>query len=204
MGRLPTWKALSPPGGMVMDEPFDPRNLPAPRYVRLEGAAERILYMARPGLSALPSGTLTVVAFAGLQIWTLTIMLWAIWWPAPLGLADYVFSISATSILFALVVGVAWLLLRKYPGFILAIARAPFIRLTVTDRRVIWNLPWHAAPLMEIGRERVVAGLLGQTDHKGRGSAALVLIPGDPSADIDGNIHFDRLPDVARFVAAFA
>jgi hypothetical protein len=31
----------------------------------------------------------------------------------------------------------------------------------------------------------------------------LVLVPDDPSADIDGNIHFDRLPNVAGFVAAF-
>ena len=192
-----------PPGGIYMDEPFDPRNLPAPRYARLEGMAEHILYMARPGLGALPSGTLAVVAFAGLQVWTLTILLWAIWWPAPLGLADYVFSITATTILFSLVAGVAWLLLRKYPGFVLAVARAPFIRLTVTDRRVLWTLPWQATPLMEIGRERVVTGLLGETDRRGRGNAAIVLVPGDPSADIDGNIHFDRLPDVARFVAAF-
>jgi hypothetical protein len=165
--------------------------------------AETILYMARPGLNALPSGTLPVCAFAGLQVWTLTILLWAIWWPAPLGLADYVFSITTTSILLGLVLGVMWLLLRKYPGFVMAIARAPFISVTVTDRRVVWTLPWRNAPLMEIGRDRVLAGLLGETNDKGHGSAALVLIPGDPSADIDGNIHFDRLPNVAGFVAAF-
>ena len=186
----------------MMDR-FDPRNLPVPRTLRFEGMAETVLYVARPGLDALPSGTLTVCAFAGLQIWTLTILLWAIWWPAPLGLADYVFSITTTSILLGLAAGVIWLLLRKYPGFILGIARAPFISLTVTDRRVVWTLPWQSEPLMEIGRDRVVAGLLGVTDHKGRGSAALVLVPDDPSADIDGNIHFDRLPNAAGFVASF-
>jgi len=203
-GTLADLESAFPVGGMTMDQQFDPQKLPVPRTSRFEGMAETVLYVARPGLRALPSGTLTVCAFAGLQIWTLTILLWAIWWPKPLGFADYVFSISATSILFGLVAGVMWLLLRKYPGFALAIARAPFISLTVTDRRVVWTLPWQAAPLMEIGRDRVVAGLLGVTDDKGHGSAALVLIPGDPSADIDGNIHFDRLPNVARFIAAFA
>ena len=82
--------------------------------------------------------------------------------------------------------------------------RAPFVRLTVTSRRIVWSLPWARAPLMEIGRERVIGGILGLLDAKGHGSAAVMLVPGDPSADIDGNIHFDRLPDAMRFVAAFA
>ena len=94
------------------------------------------------------------------------------------------------------------MLLRRNPGFLMGVLRAPFIRLTVTDRRVIWSMPWAKRPLMEIGRHRVIGGILGAVDHKGAGSAALVLVPGDPSADIDGNIHFDRLPAAEAFVAA--
>jgi len=58
------------------------------------------------------------------------------------------------------------------------------------------------APLMEIGRERVTGGILGVLDRRGNGPAAVMLVPGDPCADTDGNIHFDRLPDAAAFVAA--
>jgi len=47
-----------------------------------------------------------------------------------------------------------------------------------------------------------LGGLLGDLDHRGNGPAAVVLVPGDPYAEIDGNIHFDRLPDAAAFVAA--
>ena len=47
-----------------------------------------------------------------------------------------------------------------------------------------------------------MGGILGAVDRRGRGNAAMMLVPGDPAADIDGNIHFDRLPDVAGFVAA--
>lgn len=177
-------------------------GLPVPFARRAYRQAETTRYVARPGLRALPSGSLTVVAFAGLQSWTLTILLWAIWWPAPRSTGDWAFSLTCTAVLAGLVAGVIALLLRKYPGFVLAVLRAPFIRLTVTDRRVVWSLPWHRAPLMEIGRERVIDGILGFVDRRGHGSAALVLVPGDPSADIDGNIHFDRLPDVAAFVAA--
>jgi hypothetical protein len=94
------------------------------------------------------------------------------------------------------------LLLRRYPGFLLAVLRAPFVRLTVTDRRILWTLPWSRVPLMEIGRERVVGGILGQVDRRGYGNAAVILVPNDPSADIDGNIHFDRLPNVRQFLDA--
>ena len=100
------------------------------------------------------------------------------------------------------VIGVFVLLVRKNPGFLLAVLRAPFIQLTVTDRRIVWRLPWMKVPLMEIGRERVLDGILGSVEKNGAGSAAVVLVPGDPCADIDGNIHFDRLPDVVRFVGA--
>ena len=34
------------------------------------------------------------------------------------------------------------------------------------------------------------------------GTAAVLLVPGDPCADIDGAIHFDRLPQVVTFVEA--
>ena len=182
--------------------PPDPTALPIPFARRMDVMPERVSYVARPGLRALPSGAFALTAFAGLQAWTLTILLWAIWWPTPLGLGDWAFSLTSTGILFALVVGVFVALLRKYPGFLVAVIRAPFIRLTVTDRRIVWTLPWTRAPLMEIGRERVLGGILGVTDRRGAGPAAVMLVPGDPAADIDGNIHFDRLPDAAGFVAA--
>lgn len=174
--------------------------LPVPYLRRLDALAERTLYVARPGLRALPSGTLTFAAFAGLQIWGLIIFLWAIWWPTPRSTSDWGFAIGVTAVLAALVVLVAWLLLRRHPGFVVAVLRAPFIRLTVTDRRILWSLPWTRAPLMEIGQERVIGGLLGPVDARGAGSAAMLLAPGDPCADFDGAIHFDRLPDVACFV----
>ena len=82
------------------------------------------------------------------------------------------------------------------------IALAPFIRLTVTDRRILWTLPWAAEPLLEVGLLRVRGALLGEVDRRGRGNAALVLMPGDPAADDHGYIHFDRLPDAAGFVRA--
>ena len=177
-------------------------GLPVPYLRRAQIVAEKARYVARPGFRALPSGALAMAAFAGLQAWTLTILLWAIWWPFPISTADWAFSLTTTAMLAALVAGVIWLLLRRNPGFVLAVIRAPFIRLTVTDRRILWNLPWARAPLMEIGRERVLGGILGILDRHGAGPAAVILVPGDPAADIDGNIHFDRLPDAAGFVAA--
>jgi hypothetical protein len=101
-----------------------------------------------------------------------------------------------------LVIGVFVALARRFPGFVLAVMRAPFISLSVTDRRVLWTLPWMRQPLMEIGRERVLGGIVGLLDARGNGPAAIVLVPGDPCADIDGNIHFDRLPNAEAFVAA--
>ena len=178
-------------------------TLPVPYVRRLDSIAEQTRYVARPGLRALPSGAFAIACFAGLQTWTLTVLLWAIWWPVPGDVGGWTFSLVCTAILMGLVIGVLTLLLRKYPGFLLAVLRAPFIRLTVTDRRILWSLPWASAPLMEIGRDRVLGGILGQVDRHGAGSAALVLVPGDPSADIDGNIHFDRLPDVVAFLSAF-
>lgn len=176
--------------------------LPVPYRRRLDALGERTLYVARPGLRALPSGTLTFAAFVGLQTWGLTVFLWAIWWPAPSSTRDWGFAIGTTAVIAGLVVLVALLLLRRHPGFVIAVLRAPFIRVTVTDRRILWSLPWTRLPLMEIGQERVIGGMLGPVDARGAGSAAVLLVPGDPCADFDGTIHFDRLPHAARFVGA--
>jgi len=176
--------------------------LPVPYIRRLDRVAEQTIYVARPGVRALPSGAGAVAICAAFQGFTLLLLLWTIWWPAPISVGDYVFSIGCSAVLATLVIGVFLLLLRKYPGFLVAVLRSPFISLHVTDRRILWTLPWMKGPLMEIGRERVLGGILGDVDRHGNGPAAVVLVPGDPSADIDGNIHFDRLPDAAAFVAA--
>ena len=185
-----------------MSPPDGPDQLPILHARRMEIMPEQVRYVARPGLLALPSGTLTVIVFILPQLFSAFVLLWAIWWPTPATTKTFAFAVFWTATLAALAAGVVWLLLRRNPGFVLGVLRAPFIRLTVTDRRVVWNLPWMAAPLMEIDRRRVIGGILGSVDRRGRGNAAMMLVPGDPSADIDGNIHFDRLPDVAAFVAA--
>jgi hypothetical protein len=177
-------------------------TLPIPYVRRLNRIAEQTVYLARPGLRALPSGAGAVAVGVAFQAFTLTLLLWAVWWPAPISTGDYVFAIGCSSVFAMLVIGIFLLLLRKYPGFLIAILRAPFISLRVTDRRILWTLPWMKGPLMEIGRERILGGILGDIDRHGNGPAAVVLVPGDPSADIDGNIHFDRLPNAAAFVAA--
>lgn len=179
-------------------------SLPVPYMRRLEPLPERTFYVARPGLRALPSGTPAVLFFLVLQSFTLSTLLWAIWWPGPRTMHQYAFSLGGTMLVASTVIAVVVMLLRKYPGFAMAVLRSPFIRLTVTDRRVVWSVPWTRAPLMEIGRERVMGGILGYVDRRGFGNAAMVMVPGDPSADIDGNIHFDRLPDAEGFVAALA
>jgi len=177
-------------------------QLPILRSRRLEHMPEEVRYVARPGLNALPTGTGTVLLFLAPQIFSVSVLLWAIWWPTPASWRSFAFAMFWTSIIAGLAVFVAWLLLRRHPGFVLGLLRAPFIRLTVTDRRVVWTLPWERTPLLEIDRRRVTGGILGTVDKRGRGNAAMMLVEGDPSADIDGNIHFDRLPNVARFVAA--
>jgi len=179
-------------------------NLPQIHARRLDPIAEIPLYVARPGLRAMPSGSLIMAGCAGLQFWTLSFLLWAMWWPTPQTPRLLAFAIGGTATLLFLVVLVIVLLLRRYPGFLLGVARAPFIRLTVTDRRVVWSLPWQRYPLMEIDRARILGGILGTVDARGYGNAAMVMVHGDPAADIDGNIHFDRLPDVEKFVAALA
>jgi hypothetical protein len=182
--------------------PHAAHPLPALVGRRLDPAFEQRLYVARPGLAALPSGTLAILAVVGTQACSIAFLLWALWWPTPGTRGQLIFAVSGTVVLVAIVAGIAWLLTRRYPGFALALIRAPFIRLTVTDQRVIWSLPGNRAPVHEIERARVMGAILGAVDRKGRGNAAMVLVPGDPSADIDGNIHFDRLPNVAGFVAA--
>lgn len=176
--------------------------LPALVGRRLDPSFERRLYVARPGLAALPAGTLAILAVIGGQACSIAFLLWALWWPAPGTRGQLIFAVSGTTVLALIIVGIAWLLMRRYPGFTLGLIRAPFIRLTVTDQRVIWSLPGNRAPLLEIARDRVMGATLGSVDKRGRGNAAMLLVPGDPSADIDGNIHFDRLPHVERFVAA--
>lgn len=186
----------------MQTSPATPTNLPQVISRRLHPLPERIFYAARPGLGALPSGALTILGFFVPQLLSLGFVLWAIWWPWPQTPTLLAFAVGGTALLALLVAGVAWLLLRHNPGFAVGVMRAPFIRLTVTDRRVLWTVPWMAQPLIEIGRERVLGGILGIVDAHGRGNAAMVLVAHDPAADIDGNIHFDRLPDAAAFVEA--
>ena len=179
-------------------------NLPVPPLRRLQPEPERQLYVARAGLGALPSGLGTMLLFILPQIFSFEILLWAIWWPAPSTAEGRLFAWGCTLMLVAALALVGWALTRRFRGFASAVLRAPFTRITVTDRRVLWTLPWARRPLMEIARNRIVGGILGTVDRRGRGNAAIMLVDGDPSADIDGNIHFDRLPDVVRFVEALA
>lgn len=174
--------------------------LPALR--RAEQRPERILYVARAGLGALPSGFGTILIFMSPQLLSLGFLIWAIWWPYPATTHAFVRAVLCSVVLAGAVVTVGWLLIRRNRGFVMAVIRAPFMSITVTDRRMIWSVPWDKAPLMEIGRGRMLRGVLGGVDRKGRGNAAVELVPGDPAADIDGHIHFDRLPEVARFVSA--
>lgn len=163
---------------------------------------ETVRYVARPGLRALPAGTGVALSFAGAQLLLFTFFLWAIWWPLPTRTGGWIFSVTMTLGLVGLAAGMIWILLRGNLPLAIGIARSPFIRLTVTDRRVIWTLPWHSEPLMEIGCERIRGGVLGAVDSRGYGNAAILLIPGDYHGDADGYVHIDRLPDAAGFVEA--
>lgn len=165
---------------------------------------EAIRYMARPGLAALPSGTFQVGMFVLMQGFVLVIFIWAIWWPFPKSTHDWLFAILGTSLLMGLALGVLYALLRMGRGLLRGIAMAPFIRVTVTDRRVLWSLPWAREPLLEVGLARVRGAMLGEVDRRGRGAAAMLLMPGDPAADDHGYIHFDRLPRAEQFVAALS
>jgi hypothetical protein len=138
------------------------------------------------------------------QLLSMFFLFWAIWWPTPSTPATYRFAVIGTAVLIGLSLLVLYLLLRRNVALAIGILRAPFIRLTVTDRRVLWHVPWSSVPLMEIGAARVVGGILGSIDRRGAGSAAMMLRDGDPSADFDGNIHFDRLPNVEGFLEALS
>ncbi|SFS11172.1 hypothetical protein [Sphingomonas jatrophae] len=162
---------------------------------------ETVRYVARPGLLALPSGTGMAVLFLFMQGSALTILLWAIWWPHPRTPSGWAFALISSGVLVGSALAILWTLIRRSNGMARGILMAPFIRLTVTDRRVIWTLPWSAEPLMEIGLSRVHGGILGDTDRFGRGNAAILLHPDDPAGE-DGYIHLDRLPQAHRFVAA--
>jgi hypothetical protein len=165
---------------------------------------EQVRYVARPGLRALPAGSGAVLGFAVPQLLLFAFLLWAIWWPWPTRTPGLIFSITLTVCLFLLTAGVIWLMLRGGGAIVAGVAKPPFIRLTVTDQRVIWSLPWTDIPLMEIEQDRVLGGALGEVDQHGQGNAAIILRAGDPAADEDGYIHIDRLPNVAGFVAALA
>lgn len=179
---------------MIVEAPFR----------RLEPQPETTLYVARAGLGALPSGFLTVLVFMMPQILSLGFVLWAIWWPYPEATPEYDRALLWTAVMTGTIIAVATLLARRHRGFILAVVRAPFIRITLTDRRLLWTLPWSAEPLLEIDRRRMVRGVLGSVDRRGRGNAAIELLPGDPAADVDGHIHFDRLPAALAFVTALS
>ena len=163
---------------------------------------ETVRYVARPGLRGLPAGSGVALAFAGAQLLLFAFFLWAIWWPMPTRTGGWLFSIGMTLGLVALAAGMVWVMVRGNLPLAIGVARAPFIRLTVTDRRVIWSLPWHREPLMEIGCERIRGGVLGAVDGRGWGNAAILLVPGDYAGDADGFVHVDRLPDAAGFVEA--
>ena len=177
-------------------------NLPIPYERRMELIPERVAYVARPGLGALPAGTATMLVFMSPQIASFAFLQWAIWWPYPSTPGTMRFAIGGTALMTFLLLLVVWLLLRRNLALAAGILRAPFMRITVTDRRILWQVPWNRAPLMEIAADRVLGGILGGVDRRGRGNAALLLFPGDPAGDIDGNIHFDRLPNAHRFVEA--
>ncbi|PTQ10800.1 hypothetical protein CLG96_10385 [Sphingomonas oleivorans] len=163
---------------------------------------ERVRYVARPGLRALPAGSAAALGFAVPQLIVLAFFLWVLWSPEASTGRNLAFSLSMTVALLAVGAGVIWLLVRRNLPLLLGIVRAPFIRLTVTDRRVLWSLPWTPEPLMEIEAARIRGGIVGELDAQGRGNAVILLNPGDYAGDFDGNIHLDRLPDAAAFVDA--
>ena len=103
-----------------------PSALPVPVEAparRLDPVPERTLYVARAGLGALPSGFATILLFMAPQIFSLSFLLWAIWWPYP----DTAWGYDRALICTASVSPSA------------AVLRAPFIRITLTDRRLLWT-----------------------------------------------------------------
>ena len=163
---------------------------------------EQVIYTARPGLKALPESLTTMSGFAALGGFPVFFFLWAVWWPYPTTLGTWTFAVVLTAPIAGLSVAVFWLLFGRKPGQVVNWLIAPFMRITVTDRRVMWTLPWRRRPLYEIEGERVRGGLLGDAEPTGEGAAAIILHPDDPAGDRQGLVHFDRLPQVARFVDA--
>jgi hypothetical protein len=163
---------------------------------------ERVRYVAQPGLRALPAGSGVAIGFAVPQIVVMAFFLWVLWSPEAATGRNIAFSLSMTVGLFAVGGIVVWLLLRQNSGLLSGILRAPFVRITVTDRRVLWTVPWTPEPLMEIESRRIQGGVLGEVDARGRGNAMILLVPGDPAGGFGGHVYFDRLPDAAGFVAA--
>lgn len=161
-----------------------------------------MLYVARPGLGALPEGAGLAIGLAIPQALMCCAFLWIIWFPWPTSERALGFDIGMTLLLCALGAGLFWKIARGQGAVAAGILRAPFIRLTVTDRRVTWRVPWSSTPLLEVAAARVLGGILGDTDRHGRGPAAIILVPGDPAGDWENRIHLDRLPDAAGFVAA--
>ena len=194
--------------GRDMKAPRDSR-LPAVRDTHGEPrhaarVPEEVVYARRPGLGALPEGGGAMLGFAGLQLVPIGVLLWAIWWPAPRDANGRLFAIGCTALILALALAVLWMLVRRRLHLVRQLFLIPFIQLTVTDRRVLWTLPWRAEPLMEIEGARVRGGMLGEASPRGWAPVAILLFPGDPAADEHGMIHFDRLPDAALFVDALA
>ena len=176
--------------------------LPAKAKRHEASIRETTLYVARPGIGALPDGTGLAVAFAIPQTLMCCAFLWIIWWPGPVTEREWAFDIAMTFLLCVLGGGLFWRIARGNGHIAAGIARASFVRLTVTDRRVVWTVPWSRRPLMELDSSRIRGGILGDADWRGRGTAAIMLEPGDPAGDFENRIHLDRLPDVAGFVAA--
>lgn len=176
--------------------------LPA-KAERLEASIrETTLYVARPGIGALPEGAGIAIAFAIPQALMCCAFLWIIWFPWPSTERAFGFNIGMTLLLTALGGALAWKIAKGNGHVAIGIVRAPFVRLTVTDQRVVWTVPWSARPLLELDATRILGGILGDADIRGRGNAAIMLVPGDPAGDFENRIHLDRLPDVAGFVAA--
>lgn len=177
---------------------------PPPRAARFDPprGVEEVLYRRRPGLGALPEGGGALLGFGGLQLFPIVVLLWAVWWPAPVTTRGLVFAICFTVLMAMLALGVCYLLLRGRAATAQQLVFLPFIHLTVTTHRVSWTVPWRRAPMFEIESFRVRGGMMGLADTRGWASAAILLFPGDPVADEDGMIQFDRLPDAAGFVEA--
>ncbi|WP_156680031.1 hypothetical protein [Sphingomonas profundi] len=176
--------------------------LPAKAERHEASIRETTLYVARPGIGALPEGAGLAIAFAVPQALMCCAFLWIVWFPWPTTERALGFDIGMTILLCGLGAFLFWRIARGNGDIARGIVRAPFVRLTVTDRRLVWSVPWSRRPLMELDAARIMGGILGDTDGRGRGTAAIILVPGDPAGDFENRIHLDRLPDAAGFVAA--